>query len=244
MAMGSPASPRNVGAVQPPRAARLLHTRRILSKPSRLPPSALYCRPSLSLSFSLILRSSFPRPRAPSSPSSRLPLVGITLFAFPAAGRRVARCLARAYTLLAPCMHISIVYSSSLAYPSLPAMHTALQLPPIALFSSLARDDRIRRITTCVFSTSRGEPPLASANARADFGVALIALGVKCGMRGFSSSNRRYLSPVCFASLAVTGDKRFPFPPSPPPLAISHISRAYIKDEGGAFRIKPRDISV
>lgn len=218
--MGSPASPRNVGAVQPPRAARLLHTRRILSKSSRLPPSALYRRPSLSHP-----RSSFPRPRAPSPPSSRLPLVGITLFAFPAAGRRVARCLTRAYTLLAPCMHISIVYSSSLAYRSLAAMHAALHLPPIgALFSGLAGDDRIRRITTCVFSTSRGEPPLASANASADFRVALIALGAECGMRGFSSSKRRYLPPVCFVSLAVTGDKR-----SPPP---SRIFRALISRYG------------
>lgn len=73
----------------------------------------------------------------------------------------------RARTLLTPsCMHISIAYSSSLAYRSLPAMHAASPSHG-AHFSGLARDDRIRRITPCVFSTSRGEPrSLALTRAR------------------------------------------------------------------------------
>lgn len=139
-----------------------------------LPPSPFSSLSSLPRAPFVVLSSSptlsFPRPRAPSPPSPRLPLVGITLFAFPAAGRRVARCLySRVHSSRVPCMHISIAYSPSLAYRSrFPRMHAALHLPPVARFSRVSpRDDRIRRITTCVFSTSRGEPrSLALTRAR------------------------------------------------------------------------------
>lgn len=57
MAMGSPASPRNVGAVQPPRAARLLHTRRTLSKPA----SSSYRRFLVLRSFTTLVAASSPR---------------------------------------------------------------------------------------------------------------------------------------------------------------------------------------
>lgn len=166
MAMGSPASPRNVGAVQPPRAARLLHTRRTLSKPTAsLPPTVAF--------------SSY----APSPPSSsRLPLLGITLFAFPAAGRRASSCATLlAYTLLAlPPPYVRAYIDRMLdplplAYRSLPRCMPRC-IPP------LPRASRVSLATTesvglqRVFSTSRGEPRSLRLT-RADFRAALIALG-------------------------------------------------------------------
>lgn len=139
--MGSPASPRNVGAVQPPpRSARLLHTRRTLSKAA----SSSYAR---------------------SPPSSRLPLLGITLFAFPAAGRRVVvRCLTRCtLSSLTPVRgYIDRALSLSLSLSRIPpAMHAALHPPCRAHLGCRAR----RSLATTesvglqsVFSTSRGEP--------------------------------------------------------------------------------------
>lgn len=126
MAMGSPASPRNVGAVQPPRAARLLHTRRTLSKPA----SSSYRRFLVLCSFATLV--------------VRLPLLGITLFAFPAAGRRVvARSALLAYTLLAPVRaYIDRMLGSSLSHTtrSRDACRACILL--VARISDVARSRR------------------------------------------------------------------------------------------------------
>lgn len=141
----------------------------------------------------------------------------------------------RARTLFSPpraCIYRSHT-RSSLAYRSrFPrCMPRCISLPWRALLGSRPRRQDPPDYTVCVFYEPR-RTALASANARVDFRVALIALGAKCGMRGFSSSKHRCLPPVCFVSLAVTGDKQFPS-------AISHISRAYQgTDEGARFRIE------
>lgn len=167
MAMGSPASPRNVGAVQPPRAARLLHTRRTLSKPA----SSSYRRFLVLCSFTTLVAASSPR-------------YHFVCLSRGGPSRRRARCLTRVRTLFSPpCVHISIACSAlSLAYRSLPRCMPRCMPPPLLLprrahpRMSLARDDRIRRITTCVFYEPR-RTALAKTNARADFRAALIALG-------------------------------------------------------------------
>jgi len=103
---------------------------------------------------------------APSPPSSRLPLLGITLFAFPAAGRRVVvRYLTRVYSSRSVRAYIDRILGPLSRIPLAPAMHAALHPPCCAHLVSLARDDRIRRITTCVFYEPR-RTALAKTNAR------------------------------------------------------------------------------
>lgn len=138
MAMGSPASPRNVGAVQPPRAARLLHTRRTLSKPA----SSSYRRFLVLCSFITLVAASSPRYHfvclSRGGPSRRV----------------VVRAALLAYTLLAPVrayidrMLDPLSLSLSCYRDACRALH-----PPYCAHlgcHSLATS-RIRRITTCVF---------------------------------------------------------------------------------------------
>jgi len=107
-----------------------------------------------------------------------------------------------AYTLLAPCVHISIACSAlSLAYRSLPrCMPRCIPLAARISCRSLATTESVG--LQRVFSTSRGEPRSLRLT-RADFRAALIALGAECGMHGFPSPRRRrYPPPVYFVSLA------------------------------------------
>lgn len=179
MAMGSPASPRNVGAVQPPRAARLLHTRRILSKPSRhlpFPLFPLYRAP----------RSSFSHPLRPS------PFLVLALLRHPRRGflSSVSLCLpfprravasraafTRAYTLLASHACIYRSHTRPLSHTALASRDACRAASPSrgALLSGLApRRQDPPDYNVCVFYEPR-RTALASANAL-DFRVALIAL--------------------------------------------------------------------
>jgi len=129
MAMGSPASPRNVGAVQPPRAARLLHTRRTLSKPA----SSSYRRFLVLCSFLRHPRRAASSPRyhfvclSRGGPSRRvasscaLPY-SRTLFSHPRVRAYIDRMLGSSFFL-------SLSLSLS-RIPLAPAMHAARLHPP------------------------------------------------------------------------------------------------------------------
>lgn len=175
--MGSPASPRNVGAVQPsPRAARLLHTRRTLSKPA----FSSYRRFLVLCSFTTLVAASSPR---------------YHFVCLSRGGPSRRRALPYSRTLFShPCVHISIACSAlslslSLSHILLaPAMHAALHPPsPRASRVSLARDDRIRRITTCVFYEPR-RTALAKTNARRFPGCFDCSRDREWGMRGSPST--------------------------------------------------------
>jgi len=165
MAMGSPASPRNVGAVQPPRAARLLHTRRTLSKPA----SSSYRRFLVLCSFLRHPRRAASSPRyhfvclSRGGPSRRvasscaLPY-SRTLFSHPRVRAYIDRMLGSSFFL-------SLSLSLSLAYHSLPRCMPRACILLVARISDVARDDRIRRITTCVFYEPR-RTALAKTNVR------------------------------------------------------------------------------
>lgn len=187
--MGSPASPRNVGAVQPPRAARLLHTRRTLSKPA----SSSYRRFLVLCSFTTLVAAS----------SSRYHFVCLSRGG---PSRRRALPYSRTYTLLSPpCVHISIACSTlSLAYRSLPrCMPRCIPLCRAHLgCHSLATTESVG--LQRVFSTSRGEPRSLRLTARGFPGCFDCTWReADCGMRGFPSSRRRrYPQSVCFVPLA------------------------------------------
>lgn len=156
MAMGSPASPRNVGAVQPPAPLAFY----ILDVPSSLgPPRPLPPGPASLLSSSC---RSFATLAAASS------LLGITLFAFPAAGRatrRVASCatFTRTYSSHPVRAYIDRTHSPLARASSVPVMHAALHLPAAACSSALPLS-RCSLVTgesvglQRVFSINRGEP--------------------------------------------------------------------------------------
>lgn len=191
---------------------------------------------------SLILRpSSYPRPRAPSPPSSRLPLVGITLFAFPAAGRRVARCLrySRAYTLLTPhaCIYRSHTrpLSHTVRFPR--CTPRCISLPWRALLGSRPRRQDPPDYNVCVFSTSRGEPrSLALTRARIS-GLLWLLLGQSAACVDFLVLNivTFRLFALCRSQLRETN------------VSLRHLAYfARLSRHGwrGVFRIESRDISV
>lgn len=134
MAIVSPASPRNVGAVQPPCAARLLHTQHTLSK-SPSPPTAF---------------SSY----AASPPSPRLPLLRYHFVCLSRGGPSRRALPYSRTTLLAPRVHIYRSRTRALSHIA-PAMYVALHLSLICVFFATRESVDY---TLCVFYESRGKP--------------------------------------------------------------------------------------
>lgn len=240
---------RRRAAALPPPSAPLAFYILDVSSPNPPPSNPFSSFISFSLSSSIVVRR---------SPSSTLLSSFLALLRHPRRGFLSRRyhfvCLSRGGPSRRALPYSRVLRSSRPMHAYIDP-HTALAMhmprctspstvARTSLVGSRPRDDRIRRITTCVFSTSRGEPrSLWRANARADFRAALIALGGRgvSACVDFLVSRRRYLPLVCFVSLAVTGDKRFP------PFTISHISRAYqgiyiyvYKAEGRERRVSNR----
>lgn len=203
--MGSPASPRNVGAVQPPpRSPFTYSTYPLLHSPI------------------LILHSFVTR-----FLSSRYHFVCL----FRGEPRVASRVTLLAYSSLTPHAYIYRSYTRPLS--AYRPMHAALHFPVIhQLVPRLSLSHSFVTLATRestglhrVFSINRDEPHSRSnantnvnANAHADFRAPLIAPGG--GVCEFRNPRRRYIPPVCFVSLAVTqADVSFLF-------LLSHILRA------------------
>lgn len=202
MAMGSPASPRNVGAVQPPRAARLLHTRRGPSPLSSYPRYTLLRHPRRGFLSSVSLCLPFPRRAV--APSC-------------AAFARVCMYVHSSRPVRA---YIDRILVLSL---SLSLSHAALVSPrctyrALHLEAAVSRaHGGIRRITPCVFLRNRGEPRALNVITLARIsGAALIALGVRWrhACRIPRSQTSPYLSPCLLCVARGYEDKTPPrFPP-------------------------------
>lgn len=171
----------------PAPTARLLHTRLVSSPnlplPSLSTPSIYLPTYSLSSFLSTGVRRSLSLLSSSSRALLRHPRRGFlssVSLCLPFPRRAVASCRV-AYTLLAPCMHISIPHTRPLShtvrFPR--CMPRCISLPWRALFGRVRSRPRRQNpsdYNVCVFHEPR-RTTLASANARADFRVALIALG-------------------------------------------------------------------